>query len=38
MARNDCNNEKEKDWDDLIHPHYGFGDANLIGVLTGSDF
>lgn len=38
MVRYDRNNEKETIANDLIYPHYGFGDAYLTGVLTGSDF
>jgi hypothetical protein len=37
MARYDRNNEKETIANDLIYPHYGFGDAYLTGVFTGSD-
>jgi hypothetical protein len=38
MARYDRNNEKEMIANDLIYPNYGFGDAYLTGVFTGSDF
>lgn len=30
--------KKKKTANDLIYPYYGFGDAYLAGVFTGSEF